>query len=458
MNALKMTRTSRTIIPLLLLVPYLACSSSKEASRVEIAKAAKPAPVPQANSDGVSTRAKLLFEDAIKAYEAQKKSKSPNYAVLENRFKAVLAEDSNFAEAEYNLGVLAERQGHKEDAIDHYKTALKKKPTLKAAAENLAVIAQNEGRVQEAMHAYENIIDAYPDDATARARLAELHRESGDHERAIELARQALSREPKTLSAYKVLMLTYLDRKQISMAKLVALRALKIDENDPEIYHTVGLILLSENEPAKALVQFKKALEARPNFLPAHVMLAKIALQQENYSGAEQHLRHVLQLKNSAEAHLDLGVAYRGLGQYDKALQEYEVAEKLSPELAPVYLNRAIILHRHKDAPEKAVENYKRYLALSGGEASLPADAPVFALLTEAEQIIQAKAEGKRMEAEAKKTPEPQKSHPTQEPSAKPKDEEKTAAKEVSSQVIPAKARQPAASKRDETKDDLEPN
>ena len=52
----------------------------------------------------------------------------------------------------------------------------------------------------------------------------------------------------------------------------------KIQENDPEIYFTLGLINMAEKEPAKARVQFKDAVEARPDFLPAHLELAKMAL------------------------------------------------------------------------------------------------------------------------------------------------------------------------------------
>ena len=33
----------------------------------------------------------------------------------------------------------------------------------------------------------------------------------------------------------------------------------------------------------------------------------------------------------NAAAHLNLGVAYKGQGQYDKAMQEYDEAEKLDP-------------------------------------------------------------------------------------------------------------------------------
>jgi len=133
-------------------------------------------------------------------------------------------------------------------------------------------------------------------------------------------------------------------------------------------------------------------------------MLAKTALQQENYPGAEEHLRKILQANGkNAEAHLDLGIAYKGQGQLDKALQEYDLAEQINPELAAIYLNRGIILHRYKDSPEKGLENYKKYLLLLGGAVALPAEAPVFGLMNEAEQIIQAKADTKRTEEEAKK-------------------------------------------------------
>ncbi len=111
----------------------------------------------------------------------------------------------------------------------------------------------------------------------------------------------------------------------------------------------------------------------------------------------------------SAEVHLDLGVAYRGLGQPDKALAEYDAAEKLQPRLAAIYLNRGIVLQRYKDAPEKSLELYKQYVALSGGESALPNDAPVLALRREAEQLVAAKSQARAQEQQAKTLEQAQK-------------------------------------------------
>ncbi|HZH15510.1 MAG TPA: adventurous gliding motility TPR repeat lipoprotein GltE [Archangium sp.] len=358
----------------------------------------------------ISNRAKLLFEDALGALEAQKKANAFDYPSLERKFKAALDADQGLAEAEYNLGVLAERQGNMQEAISRYQVALKKKPTLRQASENLAVIAQNAGDISGAVSIYQGILKIYPDDGNARARLAEIYRQTGDHEKAMELSRAALMREPQSVTAYKVMMRSYLERKQLAMAKLVALRAMKIDQNDPELHHTIGLILLQEEKKDAARLSFKRAVEVRADYVPARVLLAQMDLEAEDYPGAEEHLRRILQADSkNAAAHLNLGIAYKGQGQLDKAMQEYDEAEKLDPKMAAIYLNRAVMLHRHKGAPERAIELYRKYISMSGGEVALSAEHPIFGLLREAESIVQAQREALAAEEQQKKLEELQK-------------------------------------------------
>jgi len=353
----------------------------------------------------ISAKAKLAFEDAIKAYEAQKKARSWDYAGLEKKFRAAADADPNLAEATYNLGVLAERQGNTKEAVALYKEALSRKPTLRQAAENLAVIAQNNGDEKGAVAIYQDILTNYPDDASSRARLAELHRRRGELEKAIELSREALFRDPKTLQAYKTMMAVYYEQKQYSMARLIALRATKLDDADPEIYYTVGLINLAEKDALKAKAQFKKAVEVRPDFLPAHYQLASMAMKSENYLAAEEHLRHLLQANGkNVEALMNLGVAYKGMGQLDKAMGVYDEVQKLNGDMPELYLNRGIIIGLKGD-PEKAISLFKTFIARKG-EAGLSMDHPVHKLIEEQEGVIKKREEDKRIAEEAAKMEE----------------------------------------------------
>ncbi len=412
-----MNRTIRTmrLFPLLAAVSLAAagCSSSK-ATGPSGAKTADPN-AGKAAAAPISNTAKARFEDALKAFETQKKAKAIDYPALERKFQSALEADANLAEADYNLGVLAERQGKLPEARNHYKAALAKKPSLRQASENLAVMEQNAGNVAGAVALYQEVLQRYPDDAQSRARLAEIYRQQGDHTKAMDLSRAALMRDPQSTTALKVMIRSYLDRKQLAMAKLVALRGVKLDGMDPELHHAVGLILLQEGDVDEARLSFKKALEVREDYVPSHVELAQLAMQAENFPTAETHLRRILQAdgKNAA-AHLDLGIAYKGMGQYDKAMQEYDEAEKLDPEMAAVNLNRAIILHRVKDAPERASELYRKYIAMAGGDVALPGEAPVFALLREVEAIVNAKREARFAEEQAKQMEELQKQQQAQ--------------------------------------------
>jgi tetratricopeptide (TPR) repeat protein len=408
MNRLAMLRSLLLIAASALVAA--GCASTQTTGKTGGTTTQPTGPAKPAEAVPISNRAKVRFDDALSAFEAQKKAGAFDYPSLERKFKDALEADQNLAEAEYNLGVLAERQGKLDQARAHYEGALKKKPTLRQAAENLAVMAQNAGDVTSAVALYQGILKIFPEDGSSRARLAEIYRQQGDHEKAMEFARAALMREPQSVTAYKVMMRSYVERKQLPMAKLVALRALKINQQDPELYHTIGLILLEEGKKDDARVQFKRALEVRADYVPSHVVMAQLEMEAEDYPAAEQHLRRILQADSkNAAAHLNLGIAYKGQGQYDKAMQEYDEAEKLDPNLPAIAFNRAVLLHRHKGAVDRALELYRKYVSMAGGEITLSAEHPVFNLLREAEQIVQAQREAELADKQAKQLEELQK-------------------------------------------------
>jgi tetratricopeptide (TPR) repeat protein len=398
------------------LLALAGCATTPAPQTTEPAKAG-PALAGPADA-GPNSHALALFDDANQSAASQASAKTPDNAALERKYDAARQADPRLAEVDYNLAVLDERQGKREQAYVLYRSALDKKPSFKAAAAALARLTAEQGDIPSAIAQWTDIAQKFPDDAGSRVALAELYRQSSDHDRAQDFARQALIRDPKSVAAYKVMLHSDLDRKQYALAKLVGLRALKIDDKDPELYVALGDIQLAESQPAQAAIQYKKASEVSPNDRGALTALARLDLADQDYTAAEAMLKKLVETGGAtAEVQLALGVAYKGLGQPDKALQAYDAAEHLNGRLAAVYLDRGIVLQRMKGSPDRALEQYKRYVELIGGEGQLPGDSPVPALRREAEQQVRAKAEAKRVEEQAR-TPPPAPAAPAPKPAA----------------------------------------
>ena len=362
------------------------------------ASAARPEPPP------ISNRAKLLFEDAIKAVEAQKKGRAATTPSLERKFKAVAG-----GGPELRRGRLQPRRHRRAPGqARRGLRALPGRPEEEAVAEaggrGAGPPHPRPGDMPSAIAQWNDVARAFPDDAESRARLAEIYRQTSDHDRAKELSRAALMREPKNLDAYKMMIRSNLDRKQLAMSKLVALRALKISTTDPDLYLAIGHVQLAKGEADKAAAQFQKALEANAGFVPGAdgpgpARAPGRGLPRRRGAPAPARSR----IGGERGGPSGPGRGLQGLGQLDKAHAEYDDAEKLQPKLAAIYLNRGIVLQRIQGRAGRVVELYKQYIALSGGESALPHDAPVFALLREAEAMVAAKSQARVQEQQAKK-------------------------------------------------------
>lgn len=399
--------TKLRILPLALTLILGACvTTSKEAKPVPVAGPVKPepkeaAPAPDAAKKPaepvkpgepiipkISTRAQRLFDDAVAAEAEMKKLKVPtDWDSLEKKWNAVLAAEE-VPEAYYNLGVIHEHLKKVDQAKQDYQKALALKPTLKEAAINLAVIMENEGNAQSAIATYRDVLKKYPEDATARVRLAAKYREAGQLDDAWRYAREALMRDPKAVGAYKVMMRVALERGNLNMAKLLALRALKLDDRDHELYFFVGQILDKEEDEPAAEIQYRKALAVKDDFMPARHELLKIAVKKQHWEGvADQCSRIIKYEPNNAAAHLNLGIALRYMGQPDPAMLEYEKAEKLSGDKLPAtHLNRGLVIMKIKNDCTGAIAEFQKYTSAAG--ASLGNEAPVYALQKECENIL----------------------------------------------------------------------
>ena len=99
------------------------------------------------------------------------------------------------------------------------------------------------------------------------------------------------------------------------------------------------------------------------------------------------------------EARLNLGIAYKGLGEIDKAMAEYDAILQTPTPIALAYFAMGVLFQAHKDLPDKALEYYKQFVAKS--PSTVPANHAVFERIRECEQAIREAAELKAAEERA---------------------------------------------------------
>jgi tetratricopeptide (TPR) repeat protein len=372
----------RTTLPALLLCSAaLACATSSgrpAAAPTDAGAGPRAAEIAPAADGERSARAQRLFEEAVKAQEDQRKLAVPtDWAHLERKWRAAV-DAGGGPEARFNLGVTLEAQGKLADARAEYEAAAAAKPSLRQAGVNLAVLLEKEGDVRGASAAYARIVRDFPEDALARERLASLYRHAGQNEEAWRLAREALLRDPASVGAYKVLARVALQRNELDLAKLIALRAEKLDARDPELPFIAGEVLAKQGDQGGAAAQYRRAIALRADFLPARYALLESATRGEAWGAVAEHAQAILR-KESANAavHLTLGIAQRHLGKPDEALASYAQAEKVAGGSLPeVHLARGVLYMRVKNECEPAVASFRAFGKAAGPMVAADSDAP----------------------------------------------------------------------------------
>jgi Flp pilus assembly protein TadD len=321
--------------------------------------------------------------------EEQRKLKVPlDWALLERKWRNVLDEE-DLAEARYNLGVALERQGRLGEAADAYRRAVALKPGFRQAAVNLAVLEERGSGGRAAADDYARIARDFPEDAVSRERLAALYLGAGQIDEAWRLAREALLRDPAAIGAQKVMIRVALQRNNLDLARLLALRAQKLDERDPELPFLTGQIAARQGDDKGAVLQWRKAIALDEGYPPARAALLDAALRAESWVNVAAEAREILKADpKNASAHLALGIALRHLDKPEEALEEYQKAERLAGAGLPeVHLARGILLMKVKSECEPAIEEFKTYARAMG--PVLRGDAPVFKLQRECEKTLE---------------------------------------------------------------------
>lgn len=130
-----------------------------------------------------------------------------------------------------------------------------------------------------------------------------------------------------------------------------------------------GVRELEANQAAAAIEAFLEVTEAAPQVAAAHINLGIAYGKLADWEDARLSLGQAVSLSpRHPVAHNELGIALRHLGRFEEARDHYESALDVAPEFHPARRNLAILCDLFLEDTACALNHYERYAA------SVPSD------------------------------------------------------------------------------------
>ncbi|MFY9855638.1 MAG: tetratricopeptide repeat protein [Terracidiphilus sp.] len=110
--------------------------------------------------------------------------------------------------------------------------------------------------------------------------------------------------------------------------------ALHISRQDAALYNKLGIAELKLGNRGDAHKEFGRALKYDPQLTSAMNNLGAVALLDKKYKAAIEYFKQALAMDESlAVAHVNLAVAWTGLGNVERAMNEYSRALELDADI-----------------------------------------------------------------------------------------------------------------------------
>lgn len=314
--------------------------------------------------------------------------------------------------ARFNLGLAYQKKGDFARASNQYTQVISAHPDHGRAWAALGAVQELQGKPNDAFVSYETGIKSAPDSIELRAALIDSLRRQGKLDEALKAAQEALKVNAKYLPVYNNFGLVYLDKGNLVLAKFVfqkAVQEIEGAEKSADLLTNLGWTYYLEDNKPEATTQLKAALAVEPDLVPALVYLARVYMDDHNYTDTVPLLEQAVKLDpNNGDLYLTLGVAYRGMNRLDDAKAAYDKALALNPSDPAPHFNQGVLLGDYRKDYTGAVEAFNRYISAGGPERAL-AETYIKDIEKEksnAEKRAKAEAERKAKEEERKRKEE----------------------------------------------------
>jgi len=312
-----------------------------------------------------------IFDDAFAAHGAGHLDEA------ERGYRAVLAADSNHADAWHLLGMIDYQRGRLSSAT----TAIRRAVALNSQAlylTNLGIILDAQGKREEAIAALEQSLVLDPQACAANLALGNALRSSGRLEAAAARYRQALATQPDNASAHNNLGNVLQDLGQLGDAEACYLRTISLQPQHGRAHYNLGLIWREQGRIDESAESFRRALLVMPDFAEAHFNLGVLLKDEGHLERAVQCSRDAYS-RSPADAGLrkylamslyELGMHRKRQGRIEPAVVCLTAALEYKPDDVALRNNLANALIE-ADRAEEAEAHLRHGIALAPAVAEL---------------------------------------------------------------------------------------
>ena len=175
----------------------------------------------------------------------------------------------------------------------------------------------------------EQLLAVAPDSYPAHQLLAETYENAEQDEKALAEYKVVAAMAPDLPGVHFSIGHILLQKGQQDQAREELAAELRINPDHPEANAEMGTILLNQMDPAQATPYLEKALQLNPDLWPTYRELGKAYYLQKNFAKAEAALQPAVRHDADGQAHYQLGLVYRSMGQKQEANEQFEISRKL---------------------------------------------------------------------------------------------------------------------------------
>ncbi|XP_048461454.1 UDP-N-acetylglucosamine--peptide N-acetylglucosaminyltransferase 110 kDa subunit isoform X1 [Rhincodon typus] len=271
----------------------------------------------------------------------------------------------DFIDGYINLAAALVAAGDMEGAVQAYVSALQYNPDLYCVRSDLGNLLKALGRLEEAKACYLKAIETQPNFAVAWSNLGCVFNAQGEIWLAIHHFEKAVTLDPNFLDAYINLGNVLKEARIFDRAVAAYLRALSLSPNHAVVHGNLACVYYEQGLIDLAIDTYRRAIELQPHFPDAYCNLANALKEKGNVAEAEECYNTALRLcPTHADSLNNLANIKREQGNIEEAVRLYRKALEVFPEFAAAHSNLASVLQQQGKLQD-ALMHYKEAIRIS---------------------------------------------------------------------------------------------